>query len=632
MFMCTSNAVALLKRVSITTILAVLASACQSSPLSPRVTPTSGITPNITAVPQELRAGEPLTVIGDTWQANEDVALTLVPNGTNPTGSIVLGLTKADANGRFTFSTVVPAQAAAGTYDVLAQSNIAGRPFARTGITLQGAAVQAVSSVTPLPAPTRSPQAADAATPTTGPQLPSASNTPVVLVTLAPQPTLPPQPTTPAQPTAQSFPDWRADYFANSSLQGDPIVTRNEPVLDFDWRTGSPDGRIPLDNFSARWQRRLYFDGGSYRFNLRVDDGARLYIDNVLVLDAFQDGGVRALDTDVSLGRGDHLIRVDYFERSGLALARLSFAQLPNTAPTPVPNPNTATPAATATARPATTALPPTATSIPISTLPPLPATATVIPINTATALPIATATTAPTLTPIPVKTATPIPVATATTKPSQTPQPTAVPATASPIPVPTGTPVPATGTPVPATATSAPATAIPATNTAIPVVTATTAPATATTAPATATTAPTQPVSETATPIPVFTQTPGPTNTAGPTSTPKPTNTPKPTTTPTLTAGGAQTVTVAFNGAELRVSGAGFVTGDKVTVALSQNADGSNSVQIGRKTVDRRGRFRTDPFVMPFQNPSVIYIIVTGTKGPPLITPYVVVAPTAAP
>lgn len=90
--------------------------------------------------------------------------------------------------------------------------------------------------------------------------------------------------------------------------------------------------------------------------------------------------------------------------------------------------------------------------------------------------------------------------------------------------------------------------------------------------------------------------------------------------------------MTVAFNGAEVRVSGAGFVSGDRVTVALSQSPDGSNSVQIGRKTVDRRGRFRTDPFVMPFQNPSVIYIIVTGPKGPPLITPYVVAQPTAAP
>ena len=55
---------------------------------------------------------------------------------------------------------------------------------------------------------------------------------------------------------------------------GQPALIRNDAAIDFNWGLGSPAPGLPADNFSARWQRRQDFDTATYRFYLRVDDGA----------------------------------------------------------------------------------------------------------------------------------------------------------------------------------------------------------------------------------------------------------------------------------------------------------------------------------------------------------------------
>ncbi|MEZ4638096.1 MAG: PA14 domain-containing protein [Caldilineaceae bacterium] len=77
-------------------------------------------------------------------------------------------------------------------------------------------------------------------------------------------------------------------------------------------------GVIPADNFSARWTG-TFFDGGDYLFWARADDGVRLWIDDILVLDAWAANPGYVEQTFSQIGRGDHVIRVEYFERGGLA-------------------------------------------------------------------------------------------------------------------------------------------------------------------------------------------------------------------------------------------------------------------------------------------------------------------------
>jgi hypothetical protein len=119
------------------------------------------------------------------------------------------------------------------------------------------------------------------------------------------------------------FPQWRGEYFPSVDLTGGPTVVRNDPTVTFDWGQGAPDLVLPADNFSVRWTRILPFEGELYRFHVIVDDGVRLYIDDELVMDDWQDGGRREITVDRLMSAGNHNLRIEYYERVGVALINL---------------------------------------------------------------------------------------------------------------------------------------------------------------------------------------------------------------------------------------------------------------------------------------------------------------------
>jgi len=47
------------------------------------------------------------------------------------------------------------------------------------------------------------------------------------------------------------------EYFANNKLEGEPLFTRIDDNIDFYWEAGSPDPRMPVDNFGIRWTTYL---------------------------------------------------------------------------------------------------------------------------------------------------------------------------------------------------------------------------------------------------------------------------------------------------------------------------------------------------------------------------------------
>jgi PKD repeat protein len=126
----------------------------------------------------------------------------------------------------------------------------------------------------------------------------------------------------------ESYPDWKAEYYNNPNLGGAPIIVRNDFSVNFDWGTGSPDPGLPADDFSARWTRSVSFPAGAYRFYVRVDDGVRLWIDGNLVIDQWHDGAPTTYSADVNLTDGWHNLRIEYYERSGGALAQLAWERL----------------------------------------------------------------------------------------------------------------------------------------------------------------------------------------------------------------------------------------------------------------------------------------------------------------
>jgi hypothetical protein len=122
--------------------------------------------------------------------------------------------------------------------------------------------------------------------------------------------------------------DWRGEYFNNRDLDGDPILIRDDEEVNFNWKDDSPASSISDDNFSARWTRGLKFRQGTYRFSVRVDDGVRLWVDERLVIDAWEPGSARTISVDLWMGKGRHDIKLEYFERRGKARMRFEVDEI----------------------------------------------------------------------------------------------------------------------------------------------------------------------------------------------------------------------------------------------------------------------------------------------------------------
>lgn len=115
---------------------------------------------------------------------------------------------------------------------------------------------------------------------------------------------------------------YQAFYWNNASFTGTPVLSRNESQINFNWGGGSPDVNVvPLDNFSARFYANVNVSvAGNFVFRLGADDGARVAVDNTIVLDRFTPtGGFSQGTATVFLAAGAHQIIIDYFEATGNA-------------------------------------------------------------------------------------------------------------------------------------------------------------------------------------------------------------------------------------------------------------------------------------------------------------------------
>ncbi len=133
---------------------------------------------------------------------------------------------------------------------------------------------------------------------------------------------------------------WTASYWNNRELKDYPVLVRQESAIDHDWKGLSPDPLVNVDNFSARWTRTHHFAAGTYRFKATMDDGMRVWVDGMLIIDDWQDGQVRTIDADVQLSNGPHKLTVEYYEFGGKAVAGFTWdtvTSTPASPPQPMP-------------------------------------------------------------------------------------------------------------------------------------------------------------------------------------------------------------------------------------------------------------------------------------------------------
>ena len=126
---------------------------------------------------------------------------------------------------------------------------------------------------------------------------------------------------------------WDAEYFNNEWFGGNPVLTRNDPAIDFNWHQGAPHPSLPADKFSVRWRTQLQVpSAGRYRFYAKGDDRIKLYVDGNQVLSIASPGENSA---ELSLTAGVHPVYVQYIEYSKESSIKVAITRLDSTQPTP---------------------------------------------------------------------------------------------------------------------------------------------------------------------------------------------------------------------------------------------------------------------------------------------------------
>jgi chitodextrinase len=117
---------------------------------------------------------------------------------------------------------------------------------------------------------------------------------------------------------------WTGCYYSDQNLTTLGLV-RTDPTITFNWGAGSPDPTIPADHFSVRWSGVFNFGAGSNAFTVIADDGFRLYLDGVKVMDHWVDQAPTTYTQTVTTTAGNHTVTLEYYEDGGGAVANLQW-------------------------------------------------------------------------------------------------------------------------------------------------------------------------------------------------------------------------------------------------------------------------------------------------------------------
>jgi beta-glucosidase len=137
----------------------------------------------------------------------------------------------------------------------------------------------------------------------------------------------------------------KGEYFNNAEWKGEPVLTRVDKQVDFDWNAASPAEGVPAGSFSVRWSGSIAAPGaGDYVFEMTPEhcspcDGADkflLYLDDKQVLESGRDRkqstGKASFTTHFD-DSAPHAIRVEYAHNAPMFGAGVHFKWQPAPGP-----------------------------------------------------------------------------------------------------------------------------------------------------------------------------------------------------------------------------------------------------------------------------------------------------------
>ncbi len=117
----------------------------------------------------------------------------------------------------------------------------------------------------------------------------------------------------------------KATYF-DTIPGGKEILSRYEPFIDYEWKREIP-GTDPLvrDSFATQWEGEVFAPAsGEYIFSIRGDNKARLYLNDSLLIDAWEKKSGLWESSKIDFEKGESIrIRMDYYHNNDFIVAKL---------------------------------------------------------------------------------------------------------------------------------------------------------------------------------------------------------------------------------------------------------------------------------------------------------------------
>lgn len=121
----------------------------------------------------------------------------------------------------------------------------------------------------------------------------------------------------------------KAEYFNNQNLEGTPVVTRTEKVIDHIWSDKPDVDEIGADHFSIRYTGVIRpGNTGYYQLGVKGDDGYRLFVNDQKLIDEWHDQGANLKTASMLLEAGkEYSIKLEYYESAGTAQITFAYYQ-----------------------------------------------------------------------------------------------------------------------------------------------------------------------------------------------------------------------------------------------------------------------------------------------------------------
>jgi PKD repeat protein len=123
-----------------------------------------------------------------------------------------------------------------------------------------------------------------------------------------------------------------SNAFPTNPFAGPPTLVRQDPGVNFNWGTGSPDASISVDHFTARWTGSVLPQfSETYTFYTTSDDGTRFFLwangQKLTVIDSWVNQGPTEHSGSLALVAGQkYNLELDYYENTGGAVETLSWS------------------------------------------------------------------------------------------------------------------------------------------------------------------------------------------------------------------------------------------------------------------------------------------------------------------